>query len=194
MFAEKLGALFGKKVPTSSQDPRVSSAGKIVPADGSPLPHISRKALSRVKDILPIPEACRYCGPEFPVVLIENSQIYKRNYGEWPYLYHCKNCDSYVGLHPHTDLPLGTLANRELRDARKTGKTQFIRFMEIGDYNRSESYEWLADKLGIPVNECHWSWFEVETCKRAEEVCRESADEMEANATKLKALRRSKRY
>src|SRR5690606_31465936 len=97
-----------------SVDPRAYSEGKLVPP--APLPYISRQALHRVKDWMPPPSCCPYCGG--PVRLVKNCEIYRgRAYGAWPYAYWCQPCDAFVGLHPETDLPLGTLADRELREA-----------------------------------------------------------------------------
>ena len=87
----------------------------------APLPHVSRRALANVRDALPIPKHCPHCGED--VALVENSVIYNgKTYGKWPYIYRCAPCDAYVGLHPHTDIPLGTLAKKPLRKARIAAK------------------------------------------------------------------------
>ena len=75
--------------------------------------HLDKDTAEKVKDPTPVPTECRYCNG--PVELVENSEIYRRNYGKWPYAYLCRSCDAYVGLHPNTLIPLGSLANRELR-------------------------------------------------------------------------------
>ena len=150
-------------------DQRAFKVDKIDPP--FPLPFISRKALKRVKNPLPAPATCRYCGPSTPVFLGHHDEIYGRAYGEWPYLYLCENCEAYVGLHPFTDIPLGTLANAELRQARKTNKAKFIALQRAKSWSRSRAYQWLADHMGIKVEECHWGWFEVEQCERAGEIC-----------------------
>lgn len=63
-------------------DPRANAPERI--AARAPLPHISRRALKRVKNPLPAPTECRYCGG--CVELVSNSEIYNgREYGEWPY-------------------------------------------------------------------------------------------------------------
>ena len=134
----------------------------------------SRTAIAKVKDKLPVPEKCPHCGNE--VEIIENSAIYGRSYGDWPWSYHCSYCDAYVGMHPFTNLPLGTLATRELRELRKQVKKVFNpiweNIWEEKHMSRSLAYSWLADKLGIPKSKCHVGWFDVETCKRAIEVCK----------------------
>lgn len=148
-------------------DPRANSPEKLVPTP--PLPMISRGALRRVKDCLPVPCSCPYCGG--PVTLTSNAAIYGSEYGRWPYVYLCKPCDAYVGLHPATDLPLGTLANAQLRNARKTSKSAFHALMERRDMKRGDAYAWLSGRMGIPKAEAHFGMFDLERCRAAYRVC-----------------------
>lgn len=138
-----------------------------------PLPLVSRKALKRVKNPLPVPESCRYCGPKSPVFIGRHAEVYGgRSFGEWPYVYLCESCGAYTGLHPFTDIPVGTLADESLRWARRDNKRHFHTVMDIKGMKRKEAYQWLAGELGIPVSECHWGWFEVDTCQRAGDICK----------------------
>lgn len=149
-------------------DPRAYSDEKLeAPA---PLPHVARRALRRVKNPIPLPEVCQFCGGTPRIV--GHEEIYSgRRYGEWPYAVACDFCDAYVGLHPHTDIPLGTLADKATRDARKAGKAAFFALQELRGWSRREAYEWLAGQLEIPVSDCHWGWFDAETAHQAEQVC-----------------------
>ena len=160
-------------------DPRALSGKKLDPPH--PLPFVSRRALKRVKNPLPIPETCRYCGPKTPVFIGHHEEVYGygRSYGDWPYVYLCENCGAYVGLHPATDIPLGTLADAELRQARKENKGAFMALIKGYVMSRTEAYQWLADRLGIPVSECHWGWFDLEQCRRAGEICRAHLEAMQ---------------
>lgn len=127
----------------------------------------SRRATARVRNALPVPTVCPNCGGD--VELVSNAMIYGREYGEWPWAYRCEDdaCDSYVGLHPFTGIPLGTLANAATRAARKQAKAAFNPLWEDKRMSRSEAYAWLAKSLGIEtVESCHIGWFDVETCKR----------------------------
>jgi len=159
-----------------SIDPRAFSTEKLEPPH--PLPFVSRKALKRVKNPLPMPESCRYCGPKTSVFIGHHEEVYGlgRSYGDWPYVYLCEDCGAYVGIHPATDIPLGTLANPELRRARKHNKNLFNRMMDTDGLSRSEAYQILAEKLGIPVIECHWGWFDVEQCERAGQICKQHSE------------------
>ena len=130
----------------------------------------SRSATARVKDVLPPPETCPYCGG--PVELVNNSEIYGREYGKWPWAYRCMPCEAYVGLHPYTNLPLGTLANYELREARKRAKSLFQPLWQNMRTTRSGAYHWLAQRMGIPPERCHFGWFTLEQCQQAYEICK----------------------
>lgn len=136
----------------------------------APLPYVSRRALSRVKDAMPKPEACQYCGGR--VELVNHAEIYGgREYGDWPYAYLCRGCGAYVGLHPHTDIPLGTLADKETREARKAVKPGFMRLVSSrfgGD--RSAAYLWLACRMEIDARECHFGMFDVQRCREAMKI------------------------
>lgn len=138
---------------------------------------VSENAVNRVKNPLPIPTSCRFC--DGAVELVSNSEIYNGiEYGKWPYAYLCRNCDAYVGLHPNTAIPLGTLADADTRKARKECKPAFIALYRgpSAIFGRSEAYRWLADKLGIPVNACHWGWFDSNQCQRAAAICRDAGE------------------
>ena len=154
-----------------SIDPRAHSEERLHPPH--PLPYVSRRALRRVKNPLPAPTKCPNCVSE--VVLTTNADIYGREYGDWPYAYLCTNdlCDSYVGLHPDTDIPLGTLADSNQREARKAAKAAFFQRMRHEGMDRSAMYAWLADQMSIPVGECHFGWFDIAQCQLAERLCKE---------------------
>lgn len=142
-------------------------------AEKTPL-NPSKTATARVNNPLPVPDACK-CGGT--VELVKNSEIYGREYGKWPWAYLCRDCDSYVGLHPFTNIPLGTLANKETRDARKNAKYHFEKLFKSGRMTRSEAYQALANKMKIDTGECHFGWFNIDQCKHAQILSREILSE-----------------
>lgn len=151
-------------------DPRVTSAEKLVAP--FPLPHISRRSLRRIDNPLPVPESCPYCSGS--VELISNSHVYGKSHGTWPYLYSCQCCDAYVGLHPHTDLPLGSMADKRLRGARMQGKEIFYRLMHSLKLDRNNMYPWLAGHMNLFPAECHWAMFDEEQCDIAAGICQKA--------------------
>jgi hypothetical protein len=122
----------------------------------------SRRATARVLNPLPVPDTCPHCGAE--VWIGSNAKIYGREFGEWPWALMCTGCDSYVGLHPFTGIPLGTLATPEIRRARKAAKAKFNPLWQGGPLTRTEAYAWLAGALSVPVEQCHIGWFDVGQC------------------------------
>lgn len=126
----------------------------------------------KVKDKLPAPTECRFCKSK--VELVENKAIYGENYGRWPYSYLCtkESCRAYVGCHPNTHIPLGTLADRPTREARKKAKTALDNlWRHYGYMSRGKAYKNLAKALKIPIEECHIGWFDIPMCERAVEIC-----------------------
>lgn len=157
-------------------DPRAHAHEKLrAPA---PLPYVSRKMLAKVAHRLNPPTRCDRCGAP-GVKLINNEEIYGRSYGDWPYAYHCSSCGAYVGLHPGTDLPLGTMADTATRRARQQ-KQRFLVLIETkfgGD--RAAAYTWLAQQMGIDARECHFGLFSIEQCRQALAIVQ--AAEVETN-------------
>lgn len=135
----------------------------------------SRSAIARVLDPLPAPTTCPHCNSR--VELVNNEIVYGRPYGDWPWMFLCTAaaCRAYVGLHPFTDIPLGTLADKRTREARQRAKAAFNPLWSSATHKRrdarSKAYAWLARQLGIKMRECHIGWFDVATCERVVEAC-----------------------
>lgn len=131
----------------------------------------SRSAINRVRDVLPVPQKCPYCGGE--VHLYHHEHVYRKVFGEWPWMYKCVNfprCDASVGLHKFTHLPLGTLADKKLRTLRNSVKAEFHKLQKHWGYNRTDMYTWLANRMGIDKSRCHFGWFDTEMCNFAHHV------------------------
>ena len=112
---------------------------------------------------------CDHCGK--PAEYVDNRKIYGKSYGRWPMSWLCRPCGAYVGCHPNTNRPLGTLATREMREWRKKAKNPFLELVQSRwDGRRSPAYKWLAEKLGINPSDCHFGMFDVDTCKRVFEI------------------------
>lgn len=129
----------------------------------------SRTATKRVKDPLPIPSECNMCGGN--VRIATHDEIYGMDYGDWPWVYFCDACGSYVGMHSSTNIPLGTLADKETRCARSDCKKPFNDLWKKGFMTRTEAYKWLAEKLNIPISKCHFGFFTAQMCNQAKEIC-----------------------
>lgn len=125
----------------------------------------SLRATARVKDPLPAPTICPHCGGE--VRIAGHAEIYGRAYGEWPWAYLCIGCRAYVGMHPFTSIPLGTLAGEDLRRARAQCKRPFETLWQSGKLTRDAAYQQLAAHMGLTAAECHFGLFNIDQCRRA---------------------------
>ena len=108
---------------------------------------------------------CPYCNKEVPWV--ENKAKYGRNYGRSYMCYWCKDCDAYVGCHNNTKQPLGTMANKELRDWRIKLHAAIDPLWQSGEYKRSEVYQRFTDYFGFDF---HVGNTDTKTCEEAIEV------------------------
>ena len=104
---------------------------------------------------------CPYCGNE--AKWCENKEIYGKNYGKSYMCYFCEPCNAYVGCHNNTTEPLGTMANKELRDWRIKAHNAFDSLWKTGFITRNEAYKILENEFG---KEIHIGESDIETCKR----------------------------
>lgn len=121
---------------------------------------------------------CPYCGKS--AQLMDSARVYGgKSYGM---IWACLPCDAWVGVHKDSNknIPLGRLANAELREWKKAAHRWFdplwqrkmqkegIRKMVA----RGKAYKWLAKEMGIERADCHIGMFDVEQCKKVVELCR----------------------
>lgn len=114
------------------------------------------------------PTRCNICGGH--VVFTSNAIIYGKEYGSGK-CYLCQSCGAYTGTHrPRPKEALGLLADKSMRkgkvlchdlfDAMWKGKPKARK-------KRKDLYAWLADRMGIPVEECHFGYFDIHQLRRA---------------------------
>lgn len=118
-------------------------------------------------NVYPKPTTCQYCGHE--VIYTSNAEIYGKEYGNGK-CYKCNNCDAYVGVHDGTDIPLGILANIELRNLKKKAHAMFDPIWKRKKKYRWQCYHQLALKLDIPVKECHFGWFNKDMLEKSIQI------------------------
>lgn len=118
-------------------------------------------------------QRCPYCGA--PVVYRSADGIYKEN-ANGVMLYVCSNypkCDAYVRVHAGTRIPVGTLANQELRSLRRTAHKYFDRLHQCGIMSKDDAYRWLADLVCAPLSEAHIGYLGEYYCKLVTEKSKE---------------------
>lgn len=104
---------------------------------------------------------CPYCDKE--ALWCENKEKYGKNYGKSYMCYYCKTCDAYVGCHENTKRPLGTMANKELRQWRMKVHDHIDPLWKSGKVKRGDLYKKISQFLGY---EYHTGESDVETCKK----------------------------
>ncbi len=107
---------------------------------------------------------CPYCGDK--ANLVDSSVVYKQSYGM---IWLCEPCDAYTGCHRSSTRfkPLGTLANKKLRELRKETHKVFDPIWRKRKMSRSEAYHWLARQMEIDPKKCHVAMFDEFKCKIA---------------------------
>lgn len=110
---------------------------------------------------------CPYCGRQAEYV--NSKVVYGRSYGM---IYLCRNCLAYVGVHKGTDKPLGRLANAELRYWKQRAHAVFDPLWQRGRFRgrRNDAYNWLSQKMGLPIEQTHIGMFDVAECQRAIQI------------------------
>lgn len=103
---------------------------------------------------------CPYCNKE--AKWCENKERYGKNYGKSYMCYFCRDCDAYVGCHNNTRVPLGTMANAELRGWRIKVHDMIDPLWQSKKYRRGTVYARLKDAMG---KEIHVGESDIETCK-----------------------------
>lgn len=109
---------------------------------------------------------CPYCVSK--AKLVTGLEVYPRirsSHSKW--YYKCPNCDAYVGCHPKTQMPLGTLADAELRTLRSKVHKKFDPIWKAKKVSRRQAYQKLARALNLDLNKCHIGMFNIEQCNEA---------------------------
>lgn len=110
---------------------------------------------------------CPYCHTN--AMWTENKRIYGKNYGKSYMCWWCPVCKAYVGCHNNTRQPLGTMANKMLRDWRITAHSFFDPLWKKGKINRKELYKKISKDLGKQI---HIAWADTKDCGKIIEWCR----------------------
>jgi len=93
---------------------------------------------------------CPYCGNE--AKWCSNEEVYGRRYGKSYMCYYCRPCDAMVGCHNNTREPLGKMANKPLRQARRAAHAVIDPLWKSGKYKRSTVYKRLSEAFGYQVH------------------------------------------
>lgn len=114
------------------------------------------------------PTRCNICGGH--VVFTSNATIYGKEYGSGK-CYLCRSCGAYTGTHrPRPKEALGLLADEPMRKGKSMCHDLFDAMWKgkrKARKKRKDLYAWLADRMGIPVEECHFGYFDIHQLRKA---------------------------
>ena len=80
-------------------------------------------------------------------------------------------CDSYVGAHRGSLLPMGTLANKALRRKRMEAHTALQRVVASGIMTKKQMYRCIQAEFGLPAEEAHIGKFSELRCQQVIDLC-----------------------
>jgi len=141
------------------------------------IPRQSRKVRLAIKQEL----ICPYCGNESELVTGRTIYPHRRDLYDRLF-YHCAPCEAHVGCHRASKkygvetVPLGRLANAELRALKIKAHEAFDPLWMNSRQYRGIAYRWLADKMRIPLDDCHIGLFNEDQCKQVFMLCQSGQD------------------
>lgn len=125
------------------------------------------KVVERNKDFF---FKCQYCKSS--LICVSSKEIY------WTPIYwklwKCTNCsDVYVWTHRWTEIPLWTVADKELRKWRNLAHLHFDqKWKNKSHTSRQKQYEKLSVKMNMHKDFCHIAMFNIDQCKKCIEICK----------------------
>ena len=117
---------------------------------------------------------CDYCGRQ--ARFVDSTVVYGRSHGM---IYYCPGCKAWVGVHKGTSVPLGRLANAELRKARTAAHAAFDPIWRHHRLTRCKAYSWLAAQMGLPAELTHIALFDVAQCTAVINICKNRMEDIE---------------
>ncbi len=114
------------------------------------------------------PKVCHFCGGD--VIFTSNKDVYGKEYGNGK-CYLCEKCNSYTGVHTGTNIAVGILANKEMRNLKIQCHNIFDKLWN-NSKERNGLYKKLADEMNIERKHCHFGHFGIEELKKALKILR----------------------
>lgn len=103
---------------------------------------------------------CTLCGAK--AVLKTSFEFYGKDYGNK--VWDCTQCEGYVSANKHTDEPLGTFADKHLREWRMKAHEEVDVLWKTGEMTRSEVYTWIQECMDLSEEEAHIGKFNEKQC------------------------------
>lgn len=120
---------------------------------------------------------CPYCHAN--ASLRPASVVYGHNRrSQGKFLYLCDRwpaCDAYVSAHDRTHLPMGVLANGDLRHKRILAHQALRQLQQSRNMEKWEVYIWLQAKLGLNEHQAHIGQFSDWMCDEVICLCKQAS-------------------
>lgn len=114
-------------------------------------------------------QVCPYCN--CTTELVSDKEIYGPNSQYGGKYYRCiKNHDHYVGCYSYSELALGRVADKTLRELKHQGHEVFDPLWKNKPKvfsSRQKAYYWLSEQMGIERYLTHFGMFDEEQCRMA---------------------------
>jgi hypothetical protein len=118
---------------------------------------------------------CDYCGARATLARFgDGSYPYREDHGA---VWQCTACDAWIGVFARSSrhVPLGRLANAELRDAKARLHAALeplvaakVRRDAVNAFKaRAHAFRWLANELGMDEQLCLMHLLDLEQCRAA---------------------------
>lgn len=118
---------------------------------------------------------CPYCRAK--ATLHPASYVFGASAKPGSLLYVCDRyptCDAYVGAHVRTKLPMGTLADGDLRHKRIEAHKAFDWLWRSGLMTKAQAYKWMQAKLGLNSAQAHIANFSYYMCDQLIQISMEA--------------------
>ena len=112
---------------------------------------------------------CPYCGSQ--ALLRPASVVHEHTIPGEEVCARFPVCNAYVSAHRDSHLPMGTLADRPLRQKRRQAHITLSQLWERGLMTRKEAYRWLQVQLSLPESEAHIGHFSAYRCDQVIDLC-----------------------
>ena len=109
------------------------------------------------------PKKCPFCGGG--IKYTSNAEIYGKEYGNGK-CYLCRNCDAYTGVHKNTNIAIGIIANKKMRNLRNQCHHIFDTLWKNAK-ERNKLYYKLSQLMNISREHCHFGHFDTEELEQA---------------------------
>lgn len=122
---------------------------------------------------------CPYCGAK--ATLHPSRYVYGDTAKTNGFVYVCDRyprCDAYVSAHRKSRQPMGTLADRDLRNKRIQAHKAFDRMWKSGHMKKWQAYKWMQGVLDLDERQAHIAMFSEYMCDQLISVCNRAYSNM----------------